>query len=88
MASDSNGKEHYRRKMENRDRRTKETGKLKKSGPDCRPYQVTTLKVIKPVSDLFRKEVDYRTYRLTKHSTWYNDDVTEKLQCMAKKTAV
>lgn len=43
------------------------------------------LKAIEPVNDLFRKAVDYRTYRLIKQLARYDDYIAHELHRMVKK---
>lgn len=44
--------------------------------------------IIKPVNGLFNEAVDYRYYVLNTNSTWYNNDMAEKLNKMTKRTAM
>lgn len=68
--------------------RTREKQKLKRSKSTYESGQVTVVKVVVPVSDLFGMAVDFRTYRLVKQSERHNDDVAHELHCMEKKMAV
>lgn len=52
------------------------------------PPDVPAMTVIKPVSELFANSLDYRNYNLIRKSTCYEENVTNELNKLTKKTAV
>lgn len=72
--------------MEDRDRRTREKRIWKMLKSVYQSGQVTLLKVVKPVSALFRRPASYCKYHLIEKFARYEDDVVHEVHRMVEKT--
>lgn len=79
--------ERWKRKMESRNRQTRENQTLKKPNSAYKSGQITMLKVIEPVYNLFTKAADCRMCHLINQLACYHDSVVNGLYGMAKETA-